>query len=255
MSATDELRRMLYERGVGYDVRDGKAIKNTYWEDADGRRWGYASDESGVFNDRQLFLIHGRMDFTPEQAIAATLGTEITGETSDGFHTMAELYHHRAVLFSVIVRDHRELAWKSMRHHDGTMYDGMFIVGIETPKGQATYHYDIDPYWDMFDCKELDQAPEWDGHSPADAIERIATLGTETCRLDGYTDAAFRVVQAPEDKDFIDYAEVCECSACGASVIVPHEYERITAGSDELWPKFNFCPNCGAKVVDAEVSE
>lgn len=101
---------------------------------------------------------------------------EITGETSDGYHTFDELYDHRAKLFSVIVRDHRELAWKSRLHHDGTMYDGMFIVGIETPGGQATYHYDVDPYWDLFDCKELDRAPEWDGHTPHQAIDRIAAL-------------------------------------------------------------------------------
>ncbi len=108
---------------------------------------------------------------------AATLGAEINGDTSDGYHTFNELYHHRAVLFSVIVRDHRELAWKAKKHHDGTMYDGMFIVGVDTPQGQATYHYDIDPYWDMFDCRELESAPEWDGHTPDEAIERIATLG------------------------------------------------------------------------------
>ena len=74
MTATEELRHLLDERGVGYDVRDGKAIKNTYWDDAEGRRWGYTSDESGVIKDRQLFLVHGRMDITPEQAVAATLG-------------------------------------------------------------------------------------------------------------------------------------------------------------------------------------
>ena len=104
---------------------------------------------------------------------------EVTGDTSDGHHTFNELYHHRAVLFSVIVRDHQELAWKSKMHHDGTMYDGMFIVGIETPNGQATYHYNIDPYWDMFECKELDRAPEWDGHTSDEAIERIASIGSE----------------------------------------------------------------------------
>ena len=102
---------------------------------------------------------------------------KITGETSDGYHTFDELYDHRAKLFSVIVRDHRELAWKSMLHHDGTMYDGMFIVGIETPDGQATYHYDVDPYWGIFDCEVLDRAPEWDGHTPRQAIDRIAALG------------------------------------------------------------------------------
>ena len=100
----------------------------------------------------------------------------ITGETSDGYHTFNELYHHRAVLFSVIVSQFPELCWKSKRHHDGTMYDGMFIVGIETPTGQATYHYDIDPYFDMFECKEVEYAPEWDGHTPDAAIRRIATL-------------------------------------------------------------------------------
>lgn len=101
---------------------------------------------------------------------------EIDGETSDGYHTFNELYHHRAVLFSVVASVFKEKAWKSKLHHDGTMYNGMFIVGVKTPDGQATYHYDIDPYWDMFDCKELECAPAWDGHSATQAIERIGKL-------------------------------------------------------------------------------
>ena len=100
----------------------------------------------------------------------------IDGNTSDGYHTFNELYHHRAVLFSVIVKIFADRAWKSKLHADGTMYDGMFIVGIETPDGQATYHYDVDPYWNMFQCKEVDRAPEWDGHTPDQAIERIGKL-------------------------------------------------------------------------------
>jgi hypothetical protein len=53
------------------------------------------------------------------------------------------------------------------------MYDGYFIVGISTPEGQATYHYQME-YWDKFKCKELERAPLWDGSSPADCIERIS---------------------------------------------------------------------------------
>lgn len=98
------------------------------------------------------------------------------GEVSDGYHTFNELYHHRAVLFSVICNSNPHLAWKSKKHHDGSMYDGMFIVGIETPEGQATYHYDIDPYWNMFHAKQYDNAPEWDGHTPEEAIKRISLL-------------------------------------------------------------------------------
>jgi hypothetical protein len=100
----------------------------------------------------------------------------VSGETSDGYHTFNELYHHRAVLFSVICNQNPNLAWKSKLHHDSTMYDGMFIVGIDTPGGQATYHYDIDPYWDMFLVSELPNAPEWDGHTPSQAIERIGNM-------------------------------------------------------------------------------
>lgn len=59
----------------------------------------------------------------------------IDGNTSDGYHTFDELYHHRAVLFSVIVENFATRAWKSKLHADGTMYEGMFNVGIETPDG------------------------------------------------------------------------------------------------------------------------
>lgn len=98
------------------------------------------------------------------------------GEVSDGYHTFNELYHHRAVLFSVICNANPDKAWKSKLHDTGDMFEGMFIVGIETPQGQATYHYDIEPYWDMFKVKELERAPKWDGHTPEQAIERIKML-------------------------------------------------------------------------------
>ena len=113
--------------------------------------------------------------------------TVLMGETSDGYHTFNELYHHRAVLFSVIVRLYHSQAWKAKKHDDGTMFEGMFIVGMETPTGQATYHYDIEPYWDMFECRELDKAPKWDGHTPQQAVERLSTLRKSTSQSDPET--------------------------------------------------------------------
>ena len=101
------------------------------------------------------------------------------GDFSDGYHTFNELYHHRAVLFSVICNEHPNKAWKSIKHDTGDMFDGMFIVGIETPEGQATYHYDVVPYWEMFKVKELPKAPKWDGHTPTQAIERIKNFTRE----------------------------------------------------------------------------
>lgn len=122
----------------------------------------------------------------------------ITGDTSDGYHTFNELYDHRAKLFSVIVRCFKDRAWKSKLHHDGTMYEGMFVVGIETPQGQATYHYDINPYWSTFDCKELARAPEWDGHTPEQAISRIALL-RPSCDRDALLALAEDVDGAADD--------------------------------------------------------
>lgn len=156
----------------------------------------------------------------------------ITGETSDGYHTFNELYHHRAVLFSVIVKAFPDRAWKSRKHHDGSMYDGMFIVGIETPDGQATYHYDIEPYWDMFQCKELEYAPEWDGHTPAQAIARIGKL--EPVRHG-------RWIYRKTIPGFH------HCSICGVT-------NKMQVSCNK-YVMLRYCPHCGAKMDGGEDGE
>lgn len=158
----------------------------------------------------------------------------IDGSTSDGYHTFKELYHHRAVLFSVIVENFAARAWKSKLHADGTMYEGMFIVGIETPDGQATYHYDVVPYWNLFRCKEVDRAPEWDGYTPDQAIERIGKLADcktdrPTCQMKRIPKSSYRV-----------------CSRCGAFV-----REDAVTNCTEAIP-VRFCPNCDAMVIEKE---
>jgi hypothetical protein len=98
----------------------------------------------------------------------------ITGETSDGYHTFNELYHHRMVLFSIVCALFKGAAWKSWLHSDGTMFDDYFIVGVTTPHGDYSYHYHKD-HWGRFDVPEMDRAPEWDGHVPSD-IDRLLSL-------------------------------------------------------------------------------
>jgi hypothetical protein len=99
---------------------------------------------------------------------------KVDGGTSDGYHTFDELYHHRMILFSIICNQNKDVSWKSKLHHDGTMYDNYFIVGISTSEGDYTYHYHLDN-WNYFDVKVLPKAPEWDGHKPEDII-RLLTL-------------------------------------------------------------------------------
>lgn len=97
-------------------------------------------------------------------------------KVSDGYHTFGQLYNQRKYLFAALVKAYPEKAWKSLRHNDGEIPfgGGWFIVGIETPEGQFTYHYELDD-WDLFECKEIPKAPVWDGHT-ADDVDRLMSL-------------------------------------------------------------------------------
>ena len=161
----DELEMFPYSEGAGTEEQISEWIEQT----------GLSEDDTASrARDLCWKVIEGFINVVKTQPTLTQ--PPITGDTSDGYHTFNELYRHRAILFSVICNERPDVAWKSKRHHDGTMYDGMFIVGIDTPEGQATYHYDIEPYWNLFRVKELELAPEWDGHTPGEAIRRIGTL-------------------------------------------------------------------------------
>ena len=92
----------------------------------------------------------------------------------DSYHTINELYAHRTLLFALICNQNSNISWKSRVHKDETMFDDMFIAGINTPKGQYTYHCEL-KFWEVFKIKELDKAPVWDGHKPED-IGRLFSL-------------------------------------------------------------------------------
>ena len=100
-----------------------------------------------------------------------------SGEISDGYHTFNELYHQRAILFATIVNQNSDRAWKSYKHEDGKYcFDKngeWFIVGIDTPQGSYTYHYEK-KYWDVFKCKELECGKHWDGHTEKDVIRLLS---------------------------------------------------------------------------------
>ena len=151
---------------------------------------------------------------------AAKKYNDSVGSLSDGYHTFDELYHHRAMLFAALcLTTFKNCAWKSLLHNDPKepMYNGMFIVGIDTPFGQASYHYDIDPYWAIFKVKELDRAPKFDGHTPAEAIDRIfkyaKKIGTESATR-SITD-----LNTPEWRDVMPLQYVNEVDTTGTPVM------------------------------------
>ena len=98
----------------------------------------------------------------------------------DGYHTFDELYEHRYVLFIALCKSlgfHDYVIWKSKLQSDGKMYAGYFIAGIEQDKGkQITYHLPL-KYWEELKyIKILNKAPEYDGHTEDDVLNRLLTL-------------------------------------------------------------------------------
>lgn len=115
-------------------------------------------------------------------------------EVSDGYHTFDELYEHRIALYIALckniqgfeyygdTRNHgdkfnHKKVWRSKLHHDGSSYDGWFIMGIGREEGsQISYHLP-ERGWLLTEFAEtLEKAPKWDGHTSEQVIHRILKL-------------------------------------------------------------------------------
>ncbi len=131
------------------------------------------------------------------------------GEVSDGYHTFNSLYYQRMILFATIVNTYPDKAWKSHRHNDGEIPfgGGWFIVGIETPSGPYTYHYE-DSEWGLFQCKELERAPEWDGHTDKD-VERLLSLIVHE-HPNGVFSFSGKEPWQPKSEKVIKHQQICE---------------------------------------------
>ena len=97
----------------------------------------------------------------------------------DGYHTFDELYNHRITLYLAVCRmlADKMFVWRSKIHSDGTKWDDWFVLGIKEKDGeQITYHLPMGN-WDECDFAEtLEKAPEFDGHTSDDVLERIREL-------------------------------------------------------------------------------
>jgi hypothetical protein len=98
--------------------------------------------------------------------------------TSDGYHTFKELYRYRklynAGFFNMLAAHTEVPVVKSWRHNDGKECFGgsWFIVVANLPTGQVSNHYEAKD-WHLFSIPEVERAPEWDGHDPNEAADRI----------------------------------------------------------------------------------
>lgn len=111
---------------------------------------------------------------------------EISGETSDGYHTFNELYDHRHALFISLMRSHIAISWRANNHDDGSNYKGYFVAGMHLPTGDISYHLPSD-LWTELDntgIKTSNRAPKWDGHAGDDVVKRLIKWGCQTTTRD-----------------------------------------------------------------------
>lgn len=106
--------------------------------------------------------------------------TEITENTSDGYHTFKELYHYRmlynALIFNEWAKQGLYQVHKSLRHSDGKLCfgGGWFVVVAMLPSGMITNHYKVED-WDYFKIASFGKSSiAYDGHTPSDVANRIS---------------------------------------------------------------------------------
>lgn len=132
-------------------------------------------------NDQRTIRVDGdHAEVIYDDGTRLTIGDTSAGQSSDEYHTIDELYRHRALLtaawFCELAADpggdtlgvHR-----SRLHSDGTSIPGFFIVMANLPTGQISYHYP-NTDWELFaTVPEWERAAPWDKHTSADVVDRI----------------------------------------------------------------------------------
>lgn len=106
-----------------------------------------------------------------------------TNKISDQYHTFGELYDHRIALWIALCRLYHNSTgpsspvWRSEKHSDGSDLDGWFLMGINQTKSiQMTYHLPMSKWDECHFAQRLETAPEWDGHTSADVLDRLRML-------------------------------------------------------------------------------
>lgn len=226
MSATDELRRMLDERGAEWYARDSAFRSITYWRTNDGVTVRFAEKMDVPYppsNTPQTITA----GLTPEQAVEATLGRAyeppVAAARWDG-----------DVLILTIPRDPSSIHVQRSESRPRKVY------AEETKVIAATLERAYEPpYGELIEALRRD----WDIEASWDGLRRFWYIGLteEGMRKRDEREATPGRGECCSDNNppllYDDPWRVFRCSACHHKVNLMHN------------PRPNYCPNCGRKVV------
>lgn len=167
-------------------------MKGYFKQDDDSHWYFIPSEKAERFDhlmweepDEELFFEEGFDSYSMGGGIGdeeiIRVPEEGMGQVSDGYHTFDELYEHRCLLFMMVMCANPKWSWVSKKHHDNSEWDGWFIAGFEHPYSDGITYHLPNKYWDMIpgDVVRRDKAPEWDGHTSEDVLDRIKYMISE----------------------------------------------------------------------------
>lgn len=267
MTATEELRRLLDERGV------------KWWQSANTLGCIFTRWYSPLFGDEVVAMENGEEGLvlfdhflTPEQAIAATLGQRPwVNPTWERWHKSLKHDEIKSIGDAVEQLMYEAIEFGGDMGPNGNTYNGIdegdvltsgfineWVARFESTLGRDRYSYEqwreisnavgdameyahnkaiecpdeADPLWNLDEYVNRILKAAFEGGATlgdADATgERQGDAGT--CKLDDFADVPFSVDYEIEGYDMgsgRDYATLAECSACGAYIIVPPEYHHV----------------------------
>jgi len=140
--------------------------------------------KQGYFDGNKPLSITN-LDHLQQQAVEMQKAeTEVTENTSDGYHTFKELYEFRKAYNVALFNEWGKYdipyydVHKSWKHNDGELCfgGGWFIVVAVLPTGQISNHYPASD-WDLFKIPKVEKAKyPFDGHTGQDVINRLLSI-------------------------------------------------------------------------------
>lgn len=148
-----------------YNLQDIDGINNWIENSLEGDDSNYISDGSHTFGElydqrMQLTLAFGSMITMLNKGLYNDALDYLPKENAPTFIT--DMYNNVDVMISD-------------KHSDGTMFPDYFIVVFVTPRGYYSYHYHNSHKHLFSNFKEVETAPEWDGHTSSD-ISRLLSM-------------------------------------------------------------------------------
>lgn len=172
LSEMCELNKGTYDLLALESENVTKKINHMIHENVKGDDTDLISDGSHTFGElyierMNLTLFAAKMITTVRKTFLGNAANTISKKQYDEFEDFFNTY------FDVMI---------SKKHSDGTMPEGYFIVVFVSDEGNYSYHYSLD-YFQLFeDIKEVDEPPEYDGHTTEDfgrlfsIVETLSTI-------------------------------------------------------------------------------